>query len=511
MISKAFVLTVLLLSIVACSNDPDGRVLRFGLSTAPVTLDPRFATDAVSTRINRLLYARLVAFDRSFQPVPALGEWQRLTPEHYRFRLREQGRQFHHGRRMTAWDVRATYESVLDPSTASPPRASLALICRIEVLDEDTLDFYLSKPDPLFPGRLTLGILPAELMAAGHPFNRQPIGSGPYEFVAWPDEGRLRLKRRADAQRLEFVRVADPTVRVLKLLRGEIDMLQNDLPFELVAWLKQRNDIQVRQGPGSNLTYLGFNLQDETVGKRLLREAIAYALDREAIVKYIFGSAARLANALLPPGHWAGHPALVGYPHSLERARECLQEAGYTPDNRLRLLYKTSSDPFRIRLATIIQQQLAKVGMALEIRSYDWGTFYADIKAGRFQIYSLTWVGLKSPEAFHYIFHSDSIPPKGANRGRYINTRADKLIIQSETEPDRHRQVRLYRELQALLLRDLPYVPLWYEDHVFIARQDIQGYVLSPDGNYDGLVSVYRGVSDRYGMTKVQLKKLSKK
>ena len=143
-----------------------------------------------------------------------------------------------------------------------------------------------------------------------------------------------------------------------------------------------------------------------------------------------------------------------------------------------------------MRLATVIQAQLAQVGIQVEVRSYDWGTFYGDIKAGRFQLYSLSWVGIRTPDIFRYIFHSASVPPRGANRGRYRSPRADRIIETARAEPDLERQAAHYRELQALLLEELPYVPLWYENQVCAYRNAVRGYRLAPDGNYDGLAEV---------------------
>jgi peptide/nickel transport system substrate-binding protein len=154
------------------------------------------------------------------------------------------------------------------------------------------------------------------------------------------------------------------------------------------------------------------------------------------------------------------------------------------------LSYKTSSDPFRIRVATVIQQQLAEVGIKVKLQSYDWATFYGDIKNGRFQLYSLSWVGVKSPDIFRYVFHSKSVPPAGANRGRYKSKMADYLIKEAENAQSLDEQVRIYQELQQHLQDTLPYVPLWYEEHFFAARKGISGYRLAADGNYDGLKSV---------------------
>ncbi|NOY61614.1 MAG: ABC transporter substrate-binding protein [Gammaproteobacteria bacterium] len=490
----AVLLFLLVSCLTSCNNDTSHDSLRFGLASAPITLDPRFATDAVSARINRLLYRRLVDFDSVSLPVPELASWEVVTARHYRFTLGEAGRQFVNGQRLIAADVKATYDSILDEKNASPHRGALALISRIDAPDDNTVDFYLTKEDMLFPGRLTIGILPRQQIAAGHPFNREPLGSGYFKFIDWPQAGQLRLLRIADQQQVEFIHVKDPTVRVLKLLRGEIDMLQNNLPSELVAYLsnQEKEQLQIIKSQGSNFTYLGFNMADAVVGRAEVREAIAHAIDREAIIKYLWAGAARTAEALLPAQHWAGNSHLQPYEYNPDKARQMIKALGYDARKPLVISYKTSNDPFRIRLATVIQSQLADVGIKVELSSYDWGTFYGDIKAGRFQMYSLSWVGIKSPDIFRYVFHSSAVPPSGANRGRYNSARADEFIEEAEGSASLIFQTWQYQMLQDHLHEELPYVPLWYEDHIFIARSDINGYRVSVDGNYDGLIRAKR-------------------
>lgn len=492
--SLLFFLPLLLLG--GCGHSDD-NVIRFGLTRLPVTLDPRFATDAASSRVNRLLYESLVDFDDSANPVPSLADWTFVTPTRCRFHLRDKGRRFADGSYLTATDVKATYNSILDKDTASPLRISLANIKDIVVIDDDTVEFKLNEADILFPGRLLIGIMPAKLLAEDHPFNRKPVGSGAFVFDRWDGDSRLRLRRRQDDRAFEFVAVADPTVRVLKLLRGEIDMLQNDLPPEMIDYLEHDDRVVITRHAGSNFAYLGFNLKDEFTGQQTVREAIAYAIDRQSIITHVLGNAARPANALLPPTHWAGSPDLTGYDYNPDRARQLLHRIGYDRGHPLHLTYKTSSDPFRLRLATIIQQQLADVGIQVELRSYDWGTFYGDIKAGRFQMYSLMWVGIKLPDIFRYAFHSESVPPAGANRGRLIDAHVDELIDAAEHEDTLMGQAEYYRQLQKYLLQKLPYVPLWYEDHVFVSRTSIHGYHIASDGNYDGLKTVNLGMTGR--------------
>ena len=475
----------------ACSQPADDTI-RFGLVSAPANLDPRYATDAISARINRLLYRRLVDFDENTRPRADLASWEVLAATHYRFHLDPQRADFHDGQALTAADVAATYQSILDPERPSPHFSTLQIIDRIEVLDDDTLDFRLKRADPLFPGYLVIGLLPADAITSNHPFHESPLGSGPFELRNWPEPGRLSLTRRNDGQVIEFQTIGDPTVRVLKLLRGEVDILQNDLPAELLTYLDGREAVQVSFAEGSNFAYIGFNLEDPHTSILPVRQAIAHAINREAIIEYVLGGAARPSAALLPPDHWAGNPTLQGYAFDPERARALLAEAGFSAEHPLQLTYKTSTDAVRIRIATIIQQQLREVGIETRLQSYDWGTFYGDIKSGHFQMYSLAWVGIKTPDIFRYAFHSSSLPPEGANRGRLVSARLDELIEAAEQGGSLQAQAAVYRAVQQELLLLLPYIPLWYEDHVFAARTDIAGYRLAPDGNYDGLQQVYR-------------------
>jgi peptide/nickel transport system substrate-binding protein len=126
----------------------------------------------------------------------------------------------------------------------------------------------------------------------------------------------------------------------------------------------------------------------------------------------------------------------------------------------------------------------------MSIHSHDWGTFYGDIKAGHFQMYSLAWVGLKTPDIFRHAFHSQSVPPLGVNRGRYTDPLTDDLIAEAERTSGSTQQQRIYQSLQARLLDTLPYVPLWYEDNVALSTTAIRGYTLKTDGNFDGLLHI---------------------
>lgn len=471
----------------ACSAAPPEAIV-FALATPPTVLDPRLAGDAASERVNALLYEPLVRLEPDGVARPAMADWERIDPICYRVRLRPGRLPFWDGRPPVAADVEATYRTLLDASLGSPHAGALAVIDRIEVIDDQTLDFVLARPDPAFAERLTIGIAPARALNPG--LAAAPMGSGPFEFLAWRDDGGVALRRRGDGERFDLVPVADPTMRVLKLLRGEAHLLQNDLPAELYGHLAEQPGVELAEGPGITFAYLGFNLADPVLGQYAVRRAIAHAVDREAIVRHLFGGRAEPAESVLRPAHRAGVRELPGHRHDPDLARVWLARAGFGLERPLRLQYKTSTDPFRLRVAHVLQAQLAEVGIALDIASSEWGTFFADVRAGRFQLYSLAWVGVKTPDILRHAFHSAAIPPGGANRGGYRSGAVDALLDAAAVAPS-ERAARLYAAAQRQVHADLVYVPLWYESNVAASR-GVVGYRTRPDGSYLELAEVRR-------------------
>lgn len=449
--------------------------IKFAIAQAPLNLDPRYATDAASERVNRLIYRALVDFDASSKPMPSLASWTPLNPKTYRFDLNKQRQPFHNQQPLTAADVKATYDSFAKLKDA-PHAAEFSNIAAINVIDDDALVFELKQPDAHFPEKLIIGILPAQLIAASHDFAHHPIGNGPLRFVRW--ENTLLLQRIADQQTIALVEVKDPTVRVLKLQRGEVDLLQGDLPPELVKYLQGKSDIKVMSSIGSNFSYLGFNFQDAQLAKPKVRQAIAHAIDRQAIIDKVMAKGTRPATSILPPEHYTSQAQLAAYDYNPALARQLLQEAGVRLP--FKLVYKTSTDAQRVRLATIMQAQMAAAGIELEIRSLDWGTFFDDVKQGKFQLYGLTWVGINTPDIYVKAFNSQNIPPKGFNRGHFADAHLDALL----TNEDWARATRRIHE-------QLPYVPLWYEGQFAAMQKGIEHYTPKPNGNWDNLATIH--------------------
>jgi peptide/nickel transport system substrate-binding protein len=149
---------------------------------------------------------------------------------------------------------------------------------------------------------------------------------------------------------------------------------------------------------------------------------------------------------------------------------------------------KTSTEESTRLMAAVLQQQLRDVGIVLDIRTFEFATFFSDVTKGLFQIYSLRWIGgNEDPDIFEYAFHSDKFPPHGANRSFYSNPRLDALINRGRTESQEHVRQHIYDEVQLILAQDLPYITLWYQDNVMVHSKRVHNLALNPSGNFDFL------------------------
>ena len=468
--------------------------INFAIAQMPQNLDPRYATDAASERVNRLLYQPLIDFDATARPTQIQDEsnllsefkrmWHRplarsdvLNDKTYKFVLNKNIARFHNGDTLTAADVKATYDS-LAKLKDSPHSAEFSNIYSITVEANDTVIFKLKQPDTHFVEKLMIGILPKKLIDNNHDFTHNPVGNGALKLVSW--HNKLTLQRVKDGQIINLQEVKDPTVRVLKLLRGEADLLQGDLPPELVKHLQSEAEIVVKTSVGANFSYLGLNMQDPVLKQLKVRRAIAYAVNRQAIIDKVMVQNSRVAGAILPPEHYtnAGQQ-LPAYDYNPALSKKLLLEAGVKLP--LKLTYKTSTDAQRVRFATIMQAQMAAAGIELTIKSLDWGTFFADVKNGNFQLFGLTWVGIKTPEIYAKAFGSDYFPPNGFNRGHYADAQLDALLANED-----------WQTSTARIHKQLPYIPLWYEGQFAAMQKNISGYSPKPDGNWDDLNSIVR-------------------
>jgi len=502
-------LTAFLLMIInpACEKEDllDQGIVVIGLESKPTNLDPRLSTDAASSRINQLIFNRLFRKDINGRPAKDLvQEWEQLDEVTYRFRVHK-GVRFHDGRSLDARDVQYTFQSLLDPSLGSPLRGSYQMISSMECPDPHTIIFHLKEAHASFLVSLDLGILPRPLK--GHPekdVGSHPMGTGPFSFKAWDQGSRIILRANKDYFRgtpnideVHFKVVPDNTVRVLELKKGSVHLLQNDIEPEVLRVLEKEPRLMIRQCEGTNYSYLGFNLRDPVLSSLEVRKAIAHAIDRKMIIKYLLGGLAIPARGVLSPINWAYNPDVPIYNYDPGKAKRLLDKAGFPdpdgdgPGTRFSLTYKTSQNALRQRVGEAIQSQLGEIGIDVKIRSFEWGTFFSDIKKGNFQIYTLTWVGITDPDIFYYLFHTKSIPPDGANRGFYRNPEIDRLLVRARLVQDIKERKKIYGRVQRILAIDLPYMSLWYSRNVVVNDRRIKGFKLYPDGNMRSLKDVW--------------------
>ncbi len=503
-----FILSLVVLStLIGSCRHREGigpETLVIGLEGNPTDLDPRFATDAYSSRIIGTIFNGLLRLTpESELELDLARSYEEVSPTHYRFFLRP-GVSFHHGRPVTADDVKFTYETIMDPGSASPRASSFEMVSEIKVVDPTTIEFFLSRPYAPFLVNLTTGIVPREVAERmGEDFSRHPVGTGPFRLVDWYQGEFLELRAfeayfegSPKLSRVLFKVIPNDTTRLLELQKGCVDLLQNSIPPYALKFLNRHPDIRVIQQAGINYSYVGFNLEDPILRDIRVRRAIAHAINRDEIISHILQGTVRKASGLLAPEHWANNSNVRTYSYDPVLSRTLLDEAGYPdpdgegPKPRFFLSYKTSLNKTRKEIASVIQQQLENVGIKVEIRSLEWGTLFGDIKSGNFQIYTLTWVGLIEPDIYYYIFHSSSFPPGGANRGRYRDPMIDSLLLRGREETDQNERKKHYKEVQRILAEQVPYVSLWYHDDVVASRKGVKHFRIFPGGDFRSLVSV---------------------
>jgi peptide/nickel transport system substrate-binding protein len=486
------------LSLLSCSQPPDPNTLVMIIESSPTNLDPRVGIDAYSERIDELIFDDLFNRDEHLNVIPALAQrWEIPNPLTYIFHIRRDVK-FHDGRALTSRDVKWTFDSLLQGKIRSTRAAAYRYVDHVDAPDDYTIVFHLKEPFSTLLWNLSdgaMGIVPYGTLTE---MTTHPIGSGPFRFVSAQQDKEVIVERNDDywgtkarVPRIRFLVVPDPTTRALELRKGSADIVSNALTSDTVLALEKEPNLVVQRAPGTVLAYLAFNLRDPILRDVRVRQALAYAIDRQPMIKYLWRDFARPADSILPPQSWAYDADVPKYRFDPEKARQILDAAGYPAVNgvRFHLTMKTSTTEESTRLmVAVLQQQLREVGIALDIRSFEFATFFADVTSGSYQMYSLRWIGgNEDPDIFEYVFHSDKFPPHGANRSFYSNPRLDALINQGRSETDLAQRKVVYDQIQQILATDLPYINLWFLDNVLVHTRRVHNITLNPEGNYDFL------------------------
>jgi peptide/nickel transport system substrate-binding protein len=444
LLSTAYCLLFLALFVLpsaGCRRAKEPGTLVLAIEILPRGFDPRFSSgNTYSARIMQLVYDTLLIKDDNFELIPSLASSFVESPDHktFTFRLRP-GVKFHNGKPLTSADVRYTFETLLSPALKSPIRGALDKITAIETPDPETIIFQAREPFYTFAANLpAIGIIPD---GAGLEMSSAPIGSGPYRFISYAEGDAVKLQANPDywdgapsIPRVEVKFVADNSTRQAELMSGDVDIAYNSgFDPETVRALQGRRGIQVQQIEGVNVDYLGVNTSAlSAMANVKLRQAVAYAIDREVIISRLLRNQASRAEAILPTQHWAYEKGVTAYQHDPERARQLLEEAGLPdpdgdgPQTRVTVKLMTNTTQITRNIASIMKEQLRAIGVNLEIESFEFATLLDKVTKGQFDMYYLRVIGANhNADVFQFVYHS-----------RYQNPEFNDAIARLRAEND---------------------------------------------------------------------------
>lgn len=465
----------------AQAAQPVGSHLTVAVSGAPRTLNPATATDAAGARLLQLTHPALLGWNARYQPIGLVAQGCTQPTLTSAVCNLSPARRFTDGSLITA-PIIANWLLQLQSNTLSP--FSQLKGVSITAPNLTTLTFKLPSPGLGFLGQLT------EIPLA-NPIS-PTVGAGPYHLAEQDPLGAVTLvtTQAGLPQQLTFVPIADATTRLLKLKKGEVDAVLNDLPPQLVEWARGEG-FPVVAVPGTSYSYLGLNMSNPYLARPEVRRALALALNRTGLRKFLLGDLADPASTLLPQGHPAAWNA-PEEPFDAFGAENLLDDAQFLrgPDNnRFTLTLLTSTDPFSQRVSQAIQAQFLAVGVNIVLRPTEWATFYDAVKKGNFDIVMLAWTGEQQPSFYFNAFNGSQTPPVGLNRGRLNDPAINALTAGIMAAPTLEAQISATIATQKALYEVRPYIPLYRRHQILVTNPNITGCTLPPSGAYTGLLT----------------------
>jgi peptide/nickel transport system substrate-binding protein len=492
------------------------------LDTDVVTLDPLNGTDAASERLRQLIFNSLLRKNEKFEYVGDLATDYQTSDDGKAVTLTlHEGVTFHDGRPLTSADAKYTLDALLASKknkaaaffeTAPGGGASQPYVASVEAPDPKTLVIRLRKPWTSLLGNLVS--VPVIPQGSADSQKDHPVGSGPFKYVS-RDESQLVVDLAAydnywqgapQIKQLRVRTIKDANTLQAELQSGRVDLVSGaaNLSPDSYKFLGQDSKLQIKQFPGANVVYLGFNCERPPLNNVKVRQAIAFAIDRQSIVRDLMLGQARVANSILPESSWAYDPGQQ-YAYDPARAKQLLDEAGFRdPDGdgpRMRfdkpVSFKISAGNAAVsQYANVIQNSLKGVGVPVQIETFETSTLLQQLGEGQFELTTLRWVGgNQDPVFLRDLFHSGEVPTparsSARNRSRYRNPEFDRVIDEAVNTLDRARQKALYAQAQQIVSRDLPLLPLWYPDVIAVARKGVENIQVDPSNDF----SFLRGVT----------------
>ena len=508
---KRSLLGLVFFSVVSLGFAQSESRIVIGLQAEPVALDPAQLSDYNSSRAAMPMFEGLVRFKSGSTEIePALAESWEVADDNltYTFRMRP-GVTFHDGTPVDAEAAKFSFERQIDPNhpyydTGEFAYAdfTLGMIESIEVLDPRTLQVTLENPFAPFLSNLAMHaaslVSPTALEQYGRDFAQNPVGTGPYRFVSWGRGTELVLARNESywrgapsVERLVYRPIVEDQARLAALESGEIDFTVN-LPVDDLPRLREDTRFRFEEQAGMHTWYVVFNVTKKPFDDPLVRQAVAHAIDRQAIVEALLGGTGELAQNFLPPVIWSYTEDVEQYPYDPERAKELLAEAGYPDGFEVEFWIPQSGSGMQqpVAMGTVIQDFLSRVGITANIQQFEWGTYLDRVIVPEDQaesvpaMFEMSWIGDNGdPDNFLYILLSgDQFPANGFNLGYYSNPEVDEILRTARQTISQEERTPMYEEAQRLLMADLPVVPIDHESQIVIMDSNINGFTPHPTG-----------------------------
>ena len=466
-----------------------GGTITVGISSDATTLDPAFTTAQVDGQIFRAFFESLLDVDDQLRLLPGLAtSWRPLNDTAWEFKLRQNVR-FHDGTPFDARAAKTNFDRILDPKSGSPRRGEIPYVKEAEVVDPSTLRLHLTAPFAPLPYVLagTPGIMvsPAAIDKYGKDLATNPVGTGPFTFVRWLKDDHLEGKAFGEYWRpgrpylsgIRYQGIPDPQVKASAVRSGSIDITEGLLAKDIDALQKAPN-LRVYARPGLSVTSLRLQLAKAPFNNRALREALAWAIDRTAINKFVYRDVGAPAQSFLPPttlGYEATHNPFPR--RDLDKARAKLAEGGMP--RGFSFTAQILADPQVTQLAEAMKQQLSDVGVEMQLVQLDNGTLLSRLVQGNFIATIIQFFGTLDPfPGFSRFFLSTS----RLNVYGYQSRAFDDLLARAAATADVKARTALYAQLNRMLAADLPWIFLQYPDYTQALSRRLEGYTYIPDG-----------------------------
>ncbi|MFX0195152.1 MAG: ABC transporter substrate-binding protein [Candidatus Hodarchaeota archaeon] len=468
-----------------------GGTLTVGWMAQCKTLDPHKSVQLPERYVLYCIFDTLVGLDPSFKIVPELAvSWENPDPKSYVFHLRR-GVKFHDGTDFDASVVKWNMKRILDPDFASPQRKLIeAYLESVEVLDKYTVAFRLKKPyAPLLAAlaeRPGFMVSPTAVEKYGNKkFALNPVGTGPFKFESWMPQAQLTITRFDDywgkeegkpyLDKIVFKEIPDVVVRLTMLRAGTVDIVTEVLPKQAVE-IEKEGKLKLVEMPPARWRAMQWQVDKPPFNNHALRQAVAYGIDREAINEALFYGQCIPASGPVVPGLWWYEKEFKGYTYNPELAKKKLVEAGFRDGFSYK--YTVPNRQIDVRLAEIMQSQLAKVGIKMEFKMVNASEAYSRLVSGQDNWSHTRWTQRADPHGLLYIlFHSQG----HANSTKYNNPRVDKLLEEGASIYDRSKRVKIYHEAVRIITMDAPYVFILYFPEWAAMSPNVHGFEWIPD------------------------------